>query len=299
MRFAKQKFLIVIGFFVLPLFVLFAVLQTPAVSDLVLNIALRFVRFQTGLKVDADSWRLNPLSFSASLDNISVEASIFKIRAPEISVQLSPLALLTGEIYLRSIRLDKARLEGDLPDKWFDFKSDEKKEKIDWSKLDVPTLIGEKLSQLTELLKAKRIGFDQLSMTGFRLGFKEVLLERGTLHAENLEGGQARLDWSMHNLSMPGRLGELKNFSGSLALIKESRKQYYLAVRALMIDWPGTNASHIEAVGRLPGELEMQSVFDLDKINDLKFENFVKNSFLINEILLNSKLSNVIFVMLN
>ena len=98
MRYGKQRATLALLFLFLPLVAAFAFLQTPYVSDLVLQFTLKIVRFRTGVKVDAKAWSVRPITFSAALEDIRVSLDTVSVRSPELKVQISPLSLLIGRL---------------------------------------------------------------------------------------------------------------------------------------------------------------------------------------------------------
>lgn len=265
MRFAKQKFLIVLLMASLPFAGAVALLQNTVVSGILLQAALKIVRFRTGLRIEAESWNVNPFSFSASLEKISLVTGKIDVRAPELSVQLSPLGLILGTLRLRELRLQGAVISGELPESVFEAKGG--KDNKDFTKDDLPTWVGENIGAFSARLKSKGISFEELSLKAFRSQLKNLQIGRGTLQVANLEAGQARLDWSLEQIVIPGRLSPLQNFSGSIALVKESKKQYLLALRSLQVDWPDQGHSAFQASGHWPGEITASARLQLETIN--------------------------------
>src|SRR5688572_27852825 len=100
MRYGRHRLLIFLLIMSLPVVTLFAFVQTPYVSDLVLDFSLRLVRFRTGLRIDAGSWEVRPLQFSAALQDIRVDSGRLSATSPAIEVWVSPLYLLLGEVHL-------------------------------------------------------------------------------------------------------------------------------------------------------------------------------------------------------
>ncbi len=265
MRFAKQKFVIFTGFLLLPLVFIFAVFQQPQVSNFVLGVALKVARLRTGLKIEAESWQVNPLSFSASFSQVALELPTLKVFAPELRLQFSPLGLFFGELSLKNLRVEKAYITGALAPEWL--KRDKDSSHFDWKKIDLPSFVGQQMAQLTALLKSHRLNFDELTLSALRIDLKELRLERGNILLENLDAGQLRLDWDLENLASPAYISDLRNFAGSIALIRESKKDYYLAVRTFRMHVDPQAEPEIEAFGRVPGELQVKTNLKLEGVN--------------------------------
>ncbi|MBS1985796.1 MAG: translocation/assembly module TamB domain-containing protein [Bdellovibrionales bacterium] len=262
MHFAKQKTLIGLLFLLLPVAASLAVLETPAVSDLALKIALKIARFRTGLRIETQAWDVQPLSFSASLREVSVGAEQLNLRAPEITVQISPLALLIGRVSLREMRIDSPFLYGNVPPHWLE--DDGKPTKIDSS--DIPTWLGTKIATAFSQLDRQRVAFDTLRITNARVQIRDLQLGKGTIDLENLTGGQVRAEWSLADLKMPKRLETVRECSGAITLLRETKSQFFMSLRDFKLELAGDNNSDVakvEIAGRWPGEFEASAKIDL------------------------------------
>lgn len=260
MRFAKQRVFIAGLFLMLPLAVALAVVQTPLVSDLVLQFALKVARFRTHLKVDARTWEVSPFTFSARLIGVSADFDGVQARVPDLSVQVSPLSLLFGEIHLRRLRLESPTLSGRLAE------SDGKDSPTEHPS-DVPTWIGLRLASLMSEVHERHINFDDLEVENLSVDLNRVRIEGLDLRLSNLDLGQARVELSIRGAAVPGHWARVQEASVQASLLRESSKTFYLALSKatfqLSADTQSTRA-HVE--GRWPGRLRGRLDLDLSEL---------------------------------
>ena len=260
MHFTKQKTLIGLLFILMPIFSVFAFLDTPVVSGLALEFMLKIARFRTGLRLETKSWTVKPFSFSAGLDEVQVGTDDFNLRASQVSVQLSPLGLIMGRFDLREIRIEAPTIYGRIPSRWLE--SDSGGSKLNFAQMDVPTWVGGQLSQVMEHLKKRNLNFDRLRIRNGKAETKELQISRMDLEISNLDGGQVRMEWVLEKLRLPQRLETIDRFEGSLGLLRERKNQFFLAVRRLAVEIengsPSPRALSVSVNGRWPGDFSGQ-----------------------------------------
>ena len=149
MNYGKQRATLVLLFIFLPIVTALAFFQTPFVSDLVLQFTLKVVRFRTGIKVDAKSWSVRPITFSAALENIEVSLNGLQIRSPELKVQVSPLSLAIGRLHVSRVSITSPVLQGEIPTEWSESKNGVKSQETIFQK-DLPKIVGESLNHLID-----------------------------------------------------------------------------------------------------------------------------------------------------
>ena len=265
MRFAKQRLVIGLLFLMLPFVAVLAFVQTPFVSELVLQFALKVTRFKTGLHVEAKSWNVNPLSFSASLENIEIQISNLRTFAPHIEVRVSPLSLLVGNLHLKEVSLESPRISGKLDPKWRRSSSTNSSEKNIF-KRDLPKEIGTQLASVINEIRAHKVSFDLVKMTTLSVDLPELRLEKGDFEVDNLEGGQARLSWKLKNLQSHPYFDQVESLEGSLALLKSSPTEYYLVVPTFHFSPKSDVPIVLEMNGKWPGEFRIETHVDLEQL---------------------------------
>jgi hypothetical protein len=248
MRFAKQRSLIVALFLMLPLAASLAFVQTPLVSDFVLRFALKVVRFRTRLKVDARTWDVSPFVFSARLEGVTFEVEKLSVRVPTLSMQISPLSLLMGEIHLRRLSLENPEVSGKLPPSAEDGGGAVERPN------DIPTWIGRRLASTMGELQARHLNIDDLE--GLRLALDVAKVEGLDLRLSNLELGQARVELSVRGIEVPSKWKRIEELSAEATLLRESGKTFYLALPRVSFRLGAEQATtRMNAEGRWPGRL--------------------------------------------
>jgi hypothetical protein len=261
MRYGKQRATLTLLFCVLPIVTAFAFLQTPYVSELVLKFSLRMVRFKTGVKVEAQNWSVRPITFSAALEDVTLRSSTLAISIPEFRVQLSPLSLLVGNLQIRKVQLSSPQLEGSIPARWL--QSDGSSNDRTWVNKDIPKFLGENLARIVNEARVAGIGFEKLILENFSSKLEGYLIESGNLEVENLEGGQAKLEWSMKGLEMPGKLARVRLANGNLALIQDAKKEFFMVLSLFQVE-PETQTNNLVDInGRWPGDLRLSLEVEL------------------------------------
>ncbi len=247
----------------MPVIASLAVLQTPMVSALVLQVSLRFVRFQTGLKIEAEAWRVNPFSFSALVKNVRLVYEGLLINAPEIVVQLSPFAAVQGKLHLYELLLRKPYVGGKIPSAWLQ----DSGETFSWGKEDLPKFISIKSSAFFKRLANKKISFDELSVLGLSSNLKQVSIEKLDLVLESGKQSQLRLDVNVRQLHLPDSIGRWHELRGSLALLRDYKGQYLLAVQSFSASLDELHSTDLTLVGSMPGTFSLEMSSDMPKLN--------------------------------
>lgn len=273
-------------FLLLPFVASLAFVETPVVSDIVLRFALRLARFRSGLRLETSSWDVRPFSFSASLNDVELGIEKLEIRAPSVSVQLSPVSLLIGRIRLREVKLESPMVYGQSPPRWF-AKSDSPDKTSDASKKDFPTWLGRQILSVTDDLKARSILLDRIRMTGLRVQTRDVRLLRGDFELSNLDGGEIRVETLFEGLSFPGNLSAMDRLEVSVGLFRERKDRFFLTSRKIHVGLgappEGQTAftiAEVLAEGRWPGEFRTTVKADLTQLAKwARASKWVVNSF--------------------
>src|SRR5690606_21333021 len=133
----------------------------------------RMVRFRTGMKVNAESWDVKPLEFSAELSHLTVETGRVKLEAPVVEVSVSPLYLLLGEVHLNDLRVESPRVTGTLPPDFFKPSDDDSFFK-DFFKKDVPTEIGRIVKEGVDKVAERNLYLEKVSVVKARVDVGEI-----------------------------------------------------------------------------------------------------------------------------
>ncbi len=275
MKFAKQKVLIVLMLFALPHVFILALIETPELSSWVLNVALKMTRLRTGLKVDATGWEVNPVTFSAKIEGVRLTQDEMSFYAPRVQVWISPVALLLGRIHFNVAEIANAEIEIKnrvLPNKEEDTDKTTKKFLGKFSR-SYPKVLGEKIENFIQDLSERNISFDDAELASLRLKTGDLLIDDLNLELNNLQQGQARLEWKITGLRAEGRFDRIKEFSGTISLLKASEETYqvYIGQIALALD-DYNSIPTFKLRGAWPGQVVVDVRDDWNRINDfLKF----------------------------
>jgi hypothetical protein len=263
MKFGKQRFLFSLGLLSLPFVFAFALINDPNFSNYSLKIALRIARIRTGIKVSAESWHLNPLWFNAELEKVVYEHDNLRVEIPRLRIQVSPLSLLLFKLHIYKVDLDKAQIHGKIPEDWLKSKS----QNPEW-KNDVPGFLGESVREIYNRLKAENIELEQINLFAALSDLQEVSFAQADIRAQLLRDGQGRLDWRLSKLKVPGKLDTIHEFSGAVALLKESKRKFFLSLRRFEIKLAEDSHNYIKAIGRMPGLLKADAHLSFTELND-------------------------------
>jgi hypothetical protein len=263
--FAKQKFSIFLLFLASPIVFAFALVENEVVSSWLLRVATRFVRIRTGLHIDAASWSVNPLLFSASLHDVQLRAPPIQLHARKISTQISPLSLLLGKISVTYGEVSKATLEYD--EKLFK-SSDKKDESTDQSAWirDLPSMLGQEYQNLLARLNEQNLGFEELRLNELTFNSPDLNVRSMSLSWSNLGSGQARGSWALTGIGLPGRLQPIEDFHGALVLLQRGGGKYSLSIGNLEILLDKQKSFVFKALGGFPGVLNVSGDASLGEV---------------------------------
>lgn len=266
MLFPKQKVLIGLLLVSVPVTGFLALVENSAVSGIALKVALRLARFRTGLRLETQRWTVDPLSFSATLQDVMVGVDSINVRAPSVSVQLSPLSLALGRFHLREIELDAPFISGTIPPAWLE---DDGPSTFD--KNDIPSSVGLKVAEIVDKIREKRLSFDRVRVRNLKLQVRDYGVRDATFELSNLDGGQLRFDWSVAGLELPGKFSRVARIDGSVALLRERRRQFFIAFRDFKADLEDESETPqavfgVQAEGRWPGEFRVKASTDVERL---------------------------------
>ncbi len=261
MKFAKQRALIFASLVMIPVSATLALLQTPLMSDLLLGATLRFARFRTGVRIEANGWKVNPFTFSATLEGLGLRHERLVLTAPEVWVQFSPLGLALGQLHLRDLQLRDPLLKGRIPKEWLETTPDDPDAPKPWTK-DLPTWLGRQLSLAVGDLDRHHFSMDNASIRGLRVEAAPLKADRLDVEVTNFELGQARVRWNVEGFEWSGKVGRIASFAGAVGLMRESAETYYLTLASLRASLVATESSELPDLkidGRFPGQLNVDA----------------------------------------
>jgi len=275
MKFAKQKLLILVMLFALPHAFVLALIETPELSSWVLNVALKVARLRTGLKIDATGWDVNPVTFSAKIEGVVLEHEDLRLQAPRVQVWLSPVALFLGKLHFSVLEIADAQVQLDsklLPEKNLaDKKELDSQEKfLGKFSRSYPDWLGEKIEDVFDRLAKRNISFDDAELSHLELKTRDLHIGDFNLELNNLQQGQARLEWEVNDILVKERLAKIEQFSGTISLLKAGQKSYqvYIGQVALDLTKGEKQEATIKLRGAWPGQIVLDLKEDWKSIND-------------------------------
>ena len=295
MKFAKQKLVILLMLMALPHAFLLALIETPELSSWVLNVSLKITRLRTGLKVDAKSWDVNPVTFSAKLEGVSLEHGDVELYAPRVQVWLSPVALFLGRLHFNDVEFAGAQLKFNqfvIPKKTEKKKEDPPpaKELVGVFAESYPKLFGVKLQTLFDSLSERHITFDDAELSSLKLQTKDLLIQDLNIELNNLQQGQVRLEWNIRGLEVLKQIQRVSSFSGAISLLKASGKEYQVYIGQVLVSLKDDlETESVKIRGAWPGQIVLDVNEDWGLVN-----RFLKNSPMLKESALTGKNSGYI-----
>lgn len=276
MRYAKQKFLIFICFIgMIPTFML-ALLETPELSTWVMNVSLSFVRMRTGLKIDAKSWEVNPLTMSAKIENVEVRHDKLTFEAPRIQIWISPLSLIVGKLHLNDFEVVSARFEvkdDEAFSKSF-FIDDAKDKSNDKSfiksgnlRINIPLLLGHFSEKYYNKIKSRNIEFDELRIKNLSLHWGHLRADNLSLSLNNLQEGQSRLEWDFRGIEIQGGIKKFSQFGGTISLLAKSKSKFQIFIGDVYAKLDEEETTNVMLRGDWPGEVSFESKVNLESVN--------------------------------
>lgn len=262
MRFARQKLLIALCLFALPITTLLALLETPELSNLVLKLSLRIARIRTGLKIDATAWHVSPITFSAKLEDVKLSHEKLSLQAPRVEVWVSPIALIVGRLHFNEVEVAGAVLDVDQAD--FLAKNPFDEEDKDppsnfWKNGDFgdnyPRLLGIQAKEIFSRLHRRNIDFDDLRITDLAVSVGALRVSGFNFLLNNLQQGQLRAEWGVGKLRVERGVQGIEKFRGAISLMKMRGDDYQLYIGEAALALPGEDGDAIRLRGSWPGEL--------------------------------------------
>jgi hypothetical protein len=255
-KFAKQKFSIFVCFFALPFLMLFALVEDPVVSSSLLRAALGFARIRGGVHVDAQSWKVSPVLFSVSLEQLKFRWAGFSLRADKISVQVSPLSLLLGKISLTEANISGGLFTSNTKLLTGSSKSNPSES---FEVNDIPRSLGREYSKILNELRAKNLSFETLAVHRVRIESQDLRIRELSVDFANLGSSQARASWDISGFSIKDQIAPVARLEGAAALLLRSGGNYSLTLGNCKVRIDDSEALNLEALGGFPGILNVSA----------------------------------------
>ncbi len=241
----------------------FALIENDVVSSSLLRGALSFVRIRTGLQLEAKSWSVSPLLFSASLHEFQLRTPQAKLRAKTITTQISPLSLLAGNISLTYGEINSAELqiEGNL---FGESQAIEKPSEKNWIK-DLPSILGKEYDQFLNRLRARNLGFEEIELNEISVSSNDLKIQSMSLSWINLGSSQARGRWALSGVELMGRTQFIESFHGAIVLLHRGTGQYSLSIGNLDLNLDKEDSFNLKALGGFPGVVSINGSMNLNR----------------------------------
>lgn len=114
MKFSGQKFFILLGFFLVPILFVGALLREPIVNRGLLRITMNIMKKRLGTSIKARTWKVDLSRFAVAIEGIEFEENKTKVFVDEFRAEFSPVFLLIGRVYLSRVWLNHVTLGGNL-----------------------------------------------------------------------------------------------------------------------------------------------------------------------------------------
>jgi hypothetical protein len=261
MKFSGQKFFILLGFFLVPILFVGALLREPIVNRGLLRITMNIMKQRLGTSIKARTWKVDLSRFAVAIEGIEFEENKTKVFVDEFRAEFSPVFLLIGRVYLSRVWLNHVTLGGNLS---FSKNLNSNNEFILENELKD---LGESLVNAQSLLEKQKIGFDLLEISSFKIQSRQVNIADADLKIENYGKGHIKFEFVVEGLSGES-FPNINRLFSSFVFYKD-RKSAYLSIRRLSAELMNKKNLHtsFDLKGRLPGDLSLEVVSDLGELN--------------------------------
>lgn len=261
MKFSGQKFFIFLGLFLVPILFVGALLREPIVNRGLLRITMNVMKQRLGTSVKARTWKVDLSHFAVAIEGIEFEENKTKFFVNELRAEFSPLFLMIGRVYLSRVWLDRMTVGGVLS-----FSKDLNSEKNFILEEELKNF-GNQLIKIQSLLDKQKLGFDLIEVGSVSVATKQIKIQEADLKIENFGVGHVKFEFVVEGLSGEG-LPNINRLLSSVVFYKD-RQSAYLSVRRLSAELMNKKNLHtsFELKGRLPGDLSLEVVSDLDELN--------------------------------
>ncbi len=261
MKFSGQKFFIFLGFFLVPILFVGALLREPIVNRGLLRITMNILKNRLGTSIKARTWKVDLSRFAVAIEGIEFEENKTKIYADELRAEFSPLFLMVGRVYLSRVWLNHVSVNGSLP-----FSKDLNSKKSFVLENELKDL-GEALVEGQSRLEKQKLGFELVEISSLKINTQQINIQEADLKVENYGVGHLKFEFVVEGLSGEN-LPKINRILSSVVLYKD-RQSSYLSIRRLNAELMNKQNVHssFELKGRLPGDLSLEVVSDLGELN--------------------------------
>lgn len=254
-------------FSALPFLLFFALVENQVVSSAVLRGALGYARLKLGIQVDAQSWDVNPVLFSASLSQFEIGTKKLSLHADRLTVQISPLSLILGKVSLTHAGIFSGKLS--IAEKLFNTEGENKEEKAEEFLIkDLPRYLGREYSKILTILRDNQFNFESLEIQNLQVESEDLQVESASLDFSNLGSGQARTSWNLKKLSLKNQMAPVDGIEGAAALLLRSGNNYSLTLGNFKVQIDERHSLDLEALGGFPGILNLTVKSNLASFRD-------------------------------
>jgi hypothetical protein len=261
MKFSGQKFFIFLGFFLVPILFIGALLREPIVNRGLLRITMNIMKQRLGTSIKARTWKVDLSRFAVAIEGIEFEENKTKIFVDELRAEFSPVFLLIGRVYLSRVWLNHVTVGGTLSlsknlnsNKEFNLENELKD-------------LGEVLVRAQSTLEKQKLGFDLLEVSSLKIKTKQVSFNEADLKIENYGLGHIKFELVVEGISGEN-FPQINRLLSSVVFYKD-RQSSYLSIRRLSAELMNKKTLHtsFDLKGRLPGDLSLEVVSDLGELN--------------------------------
>ena len=279
MKFSGQKFFIFLGLFLVPILFVGALLREPIVNRGLLRITMNVMKQRLGTSIKARTWKVDLSHFAVAIEGIEFEENKTKIFVNELRAEFSPLFLMIGRVYLSRVWLDRVNVGGVLS---FSKTLNSNKDFILENELKD---FGDQIIKIQSLLDKQKLGFDLIEVGYLNVATKQIKIQEADLKVENFGVGHVKFEFVVEGLSGEG-LPNINRLLSSVVFYKD-RQSAYLSVRRLSAELMNKKNLHtsFELKGRLPGDLSLEVVSDLEELtkwlqgqSNKKLQDFAKQN---------------------
>ena len=261
MKFSGQKFFIFLGFFLVPILFVGALLREPIVNRGLLRITMNILKNKLGTSIKARTWKVDLSRFAVAIEGIEFQENKTKIFVDELRAEFSPVFLMIGRVYLSRVWLNHVTVGGELS------LSKNLNSNKDFVLENELKDFGEELVKAQSLLEKQKLGFDLLELSSLKIGTKQVSINEADLKIENYGVGHVKFEFVVEGLSGES-FPNINRLLSSVVFYKD-RQSAYLSIRRLSAELINKKNLHtsFDLKGRLPGDLSLEVVSDLAELN--------------------------------
>lgn len=242
------KIVTLLVIFAIPYFVFISYLNSSDFSKKSLKLASTYLSKRVGYPIQAESWNINPITFEASINDLTIQLDTILLHVSEASVQVSPLGFIIGRIQFSEIAFRNVTIAGKLP------LSDKKKSSKNTADLN----LGDVTSMITKLqsrLKKGRVAISKIRIEKANVSLSLVSGFVNYLEVEFLSRGQVKVALNSKQLTYKPLKLSFNSINSNLSILKNYRtKQTTLNVYNCDFNFDSSN--QVSFSGAMPGKIK-------------------------------------------